>query len=248
MGESDKPRIRYSTSEMARDAVELLQHVGWTEKRQVHVVGISMGGMVAQELGLLIPDRIASLNLISTAPYIFNTAGYVENLRNRINLFIPKSLDQQLANVKQNCYTLKWLAEPDASEFSKEPFPTNGDRFAAMELTKRSQSEWFTRTGFLLQLIAAGWHHKSPQQLKELGDKVGRERILVVHGTKDGMISFPHAEKMLDFLGGEESGVTKKFIEGQSHVVPVELRKEFNGWIEDMIERVDKLNASSQNH
>lgn len=50
MGESDKPLLRYSTSEMARDALELLEHVGWIEDRSLHVVGISMGGMIAQEL------------------------------------------------------------------------------------------------------------------------------------------------------------------------------------------------------
>ena len=51
IGESDKPLMRYSTSEMARDAIELLDHVGWTTPRSVHVIGISMGGMIVQELG-----------------------------------------------------------------------------------------------------------------------------------------------------------------------------------------------------
>ena len=50
MGESDKPGIRYTTSEMAKDTLELLEHVGWTGKRQLHVIGVSMGGMIAQEL------------------------------------------------------------------------------------------------------------------------------------------------------------------------------------------------------
>lgn len=50
MGESDKPLMRYSTSEMAKDACELLNHLGWTSKRQLHVIGISMGGMIAQEM------------------------------------------------------------------------------------------------------------------------------------------------------------------------------------------------------
>ena len=50
MGESDKPVIRYSTSEMAKDVIEVVDHLGWTENRQLHVVGISMGGMIAQEL------------------------------------------------------------------------------------------------------------------------------------------------------------------------------------------------------
>ena len=50
MGDSDKPLTRYSTSEMAKDTVELVDLLGWTEERQLHVVGVSMGGMIAQEL------------------------------------------------------------------------------------------------------------------------------------------------------------------------------------------------------
>lgn len=50
MGESDKPVMRYSTSEMAKDTLELLDHLGWTGKRSVHLIGISMGGMIIQEM------------------------------------------------------------------------------------------------------------------------------------------------------------------------------------------------------
>lgn len=50
MGESDKPVMRYSTSEMAKDTMEVIDHVGWKSKRQLHVIGVSMGGMIAQEL------------------------------------------------------------------------------------------------------------------------------------------------------------------------------------------------------
>jgi predicted alpha/beta-fold hydrolase len=50
IGDSDKPKFRYSTSEMAKDIVELVDHLGWTNKRELHVIGISMGGMIAQEL------------------------------------------------------------------------------------------------------------------------------------------------------------------------------------------------------
>ena len=50
MGESDKPLMRYSTLEMAKDTIELIDHVGWTSERQLHVIGTSMGGMIAQEL------------------------------------------------------------------------------------------------------------------------------------------------------------------------------------------------------
>ena len=50
VGESDKPLARYSTSEMAKDTLELVDYVGWDENRQLHVIGSSLGGMIAQEL------------------------------------------------------------------------------------------------------------------------------------------------------------------------------------------------------
>ncbi len=50
IGESDKPRCRYSTSEMAKDVVDMLDQLGWINKRELHVIGISMGGQIAQEL------------------------------------------------------------------------------------------------------------------------------------------------------------------------------------------------------
>lgn len=50
IGDSDKPLQRYSTSEMAKDVLEVVDEVGWTGKRDLNIIGISMGGMVAQEL------------------------------------------------------------------------------------------------------------------------------------------------------------------------------------------------------
>ncbi len=57
-GQSGKPLGRYSTSDMAKDTVELLDHVGWTGERQVHVIGVSMGGMVGQELVRRLERRV----------------------------------------------------------------------------------------------------------------------------------------------------------------------------------------------
>lgn len=40
----------YKTSEMAKDTVDLLEFLGWTADRSVHLFGVSMGGMISQEL------------------------------------------------------------------------------------------------------------------------------------------------------------------------------------------------------
>jgi pimeloyl-ACP methyl ester carboxylesterase len=60
MGDSDTPLLRYSTSEMAKDVIELADHLGWTSARELHVIGVSMGGMIAQELvRLVVPPLTA---------------------------------------------------------------------------------------------------------------------------------------------------------------------------------------------
>ncbi|KAK0263102.1 hypothetical protein LTR35_017622 [Friedmanniomyces endolithicus] len=241
IGESDKPLLRYTTFEMARDVVELLDHVGWTEPRSVHIVGISMGGMIAQELALQIPTRICSLNFISTAPRIVRTLPYLENVRNRIDLMWPKALGAQISKVKADCYSAEWLKKPDETESIVQPFPTNGDRFASGELTKRLLPGAFTRQGFLCQLYAAGFHHKSAAQLKPLADAVGRERIMVLHGTGDHMIDFVHGKMLLAELGGEESGVTKSFHDGMGHVAPFEIRQKFKKIIAGRIATTEKM-------
>lgn len=50
VGNSDTPWGLYSTSEMARDLIDLLDFVGWNDEKSLKVVGVSMGGMIAQEL------------------------------------------------------------------------------------------------------------------------------------------------------------------------------------------------------
>jgi pimeloyl-ACP methyl ester carboxylesterase len=62
-GRSDKPRGPYSTRMMANDTVKLMDLLG-IEK--AHIVGMSMGGMIAQELAINYPQRVMKLVLAST--------------------------------------------------------------------------------------------------------------------------------------------------------------------------------------
>lgn len=242
MGASAKPTLRYTTTAMAHDTLDLLNTLDWTQPRQLHIIGVSMGGMIAQELALLIPERIASLMLVSTAARLENTVGFVENLRQRINLFVPKETNRQLAEVKTRLFSSEFLEQEDQDG----GFPTNGDRFAAQELKKRMDKAGFTRKGFILQAVAAGWHFKGKEALAELGDKVGRGRIAVLHGTGDRMITFHHAEVLKRELSGEgkeegEGELTFRSYEGKGHVLMWEEREDFNRLVEEMVEKVRKL-------
>eukprot|EP00897_Mesotaenium_endlicherianum_P001027 jgi/Mesen1/10925/ME000095S10262 len=53
----------YSTLIMAHDALSLIDHLGWDS---CHIVGHSMGGMIACKLASMAPQRVASLAIISS--------------------------------------------------------------------------------------------------------------------------------------------------------------------------------------
>jgi len=62
-GLSDAPPGPYSMEQMAQDAVTLIDHL---RIRRAHVVGVSMGGMIAQHLAIRHPERVNRMVLIST--------------------------------------------------------------------------------------------------------------------------------------------------------------------------------------
>ncbi|KAA6424663.1 MAG: hypothetical protein FRX49_05330, partial [Trebouxia sp. A1-2] len=65
VGRSGSPKARqaYTTTIMAEDCIAVLNALKWD---QVHVIGHSMGAMVATQLASMHPDRLLSLTLIST--------------------------------------------------------------------------------------------------------------------------------------------------------------------------------------
>ena len=63
-GHSDAPPGPYDLLRMAQDSIEVLDAEGIAS---AHVVGVSMGGVIAQILGVTYPDRVLSLVLACTA-------------------------------------------------------------------------------------------------------------------------------------------------------------------------------------
>jgi 3-oxoadipate enol-lactonase len=65
IGESDKPDGPYTAAQMAGDALQVLDEAG---VERAHVLGASLGGMIAQELAVAAPERLDKLILCCTTP------------------------------------------------------------------------------------------------------------------------------------------------------------------------------------
>lgn len=63
MGQSQPLKGRLTLAQMAEDAVALIDAEGWD---RVHVVGHSLGGLVAQQVALSHPQRVRTLSLLCT--------------------------------------------------------------------------------------------------------------------------------------------------------------------------------------
>jgi pimeloyl-ACP methyl ester carboxylesterase len=65
IGDSDKPEGPYTAQLMAADALQVLAEAGVD---RAHILGASLGGMIAQEIAAGTPDRVDKLILCCTTP------------------------------------------------------------------------------------------------------------------------------------------------------------------------------------
>jgi 3-oxoadipate enol-lactonase len=78
IGKSDKPEGLYTPKLLAEDTIRLMDFL---KIQKAHIIGDSMGGLVAQEIAFNYPDRVIKLILASTYAYQDNeTNGITSNM------------------------------------------------------------------------------------------------------------------------------------------------------------------------
>jgi pimeloyl-ACP methyl ester carboxylesterase len=95
VGKSDKPQGPYSPRIMAEDTVQLMNYL---KINQAHIMGVSMGGLIAQEIAINYPDRVRKLILGSTWSSQDNgadgiTQSMLDILKLPVQQLVPLQLD-----------------------------------------------------------------------------------------------------------------------------------------------------------
>ncbi len=190
IGRSAAWRDPFTLRELAEDAVGLLDAVGWDRP---HVLGISMGGMVAQELALAHPERLRTLTLGCTF------AGGPES-----SLTDPADL-QTLSEAMMSGDRERALRQGYEMNVSPAFAADEGNytAFHAMAISVPAPLPVI-----MLQMQAIGTHDTSAR-LAEL-----RTPTLVVHGTEDRMLPVSNASAIADGL----PDATLELLDGVGHV------------------------------
>ena len=100
-GRTEAPKGPYAFETLSADVVALMDHL---EIERAHYLGLSMGGMVGQYLGLDHPGRFASLQLVSTSSRIPDEARQM--WVDRVTVAREKGMASQVAPAMQ-----RWITE-----------------------------------------------------------------------------------------------------------------------------------------
>ncbi|WP_426117581.1 alpha/beta fold hydrolase [Pseudomonas sp. DSP3-2-2] len=173
----------YSLTDMADDALGLMDalHV-----RQFHVLGASMGGMIAQHLADLAPQRIESLTLIMTSS---GAQGLPMPNPVLLQLLAKRGAPNREAALEQQADLLAALGSPQVKD----------DRALLLQQAATSYDRAFNPEGVKRQILAI---LAEPSRV-ELLDRL-RLPVLVVHGTADPLLPVMHGVHVAAHIQGSQ--------------------------------------------
>jgi len=197
----------YSIADMAGDAVTVLDAL---KIREAHIAGLSMGGMIAQEIAISDPDRVASLTLMMTSGYIgdpelpgLTSRYFLDYLGKGIPLLKYRLLGGEKNLIKERIAKQILVVGTDGLDIKETA------EVVLYALRKRRGIHIQAAFQHQVAISISGSHH---EKLKLLDVPT-----LVIHGTADQFIPVEHGRKLVEVIPNAK-GV---WLDGVGHIFPV---------------------------
>jgi pimeloyl-ACP methyl ester carboxylesterase len=166
IGQTDKPDMKYSIKIFADDTVSLMDEL---KIERAHVLGISMGGMIAQELVLDYPERVEKLVLCSTFASMTGFTRFLARLFKGVYKGRMKTPEKTREMLISAIFSKDFIREnPDKIEKAKQ---------TAFKITPSFED-------FKRQLEAI-IEFDSRKRLKNIN-----KSVLIMHGKQDSLIPY----------------------------------------------------------
>ena len=196
-------RRPYSVQDMARDALGVLDALRVT---RAHVIGVSMGGMIAQRMAWTAPERVISLvswMSSSGAPDLPGPQPQV--LKAMSTQPLNPGLEQAILNMQ---HLLDVIASPAEHE----------DPLVSAERVRQAVQRAYRPAGVLRQSLAVMSDVDRYELLPDITCPT-----LVIHGRDDPLLPLPCGEDTARRIPGAKLRV----IEGMGHDIPSGLLQQF---------------------
>ena len=207
------PNPEYNLSDMAKDAVALLEVLNI---KKAHIIGASMGGMITQILALDHPEKVLTITPIMTSPGVQNDSlsGPTEELLE--------------AYKKSLVHNIRGRIEDGVVEIYRQ---LTGSRFPFNEQKFRDKIKPVISHGnnpYALHGEAVGASPDRTSRLQEI-----KVPALVIHGTEDAILPLDHGIAVADGIADSK----RMIMDGVGHEIPEELLPEIVDEIVANIER-----------
>ncbi|MFT6807954.1 MAG: pimeloyl-ACP methyl ester carboxylesterase [Saprospiraceae bacterium] len=195
----------YSLEDMAGDGFAILDHLNI---RQAHIVGVSMGGMIAQSMALNNPDRTLSLGSIMTSGYMMDPD--IRPLDTRFEKIMIKVGVRYFVFPSEVNQMRFAMIVADAFK-GKGDYKHNYDRIANRTLYELRDRKGFNPNGTKRHTAAIEASGSRYEDLKKL-----QVPTIAIHGTTDPLVWPDHVKKYAPMIPNAEM----LWIEGMGHDIP----------------------------
>ncbi|MCP9229525.1 alpha/beta fold hydrolase [Mesorhizobium sp. LMG 17147] len=181
----------YTFDDMAEDAIRVLDDHGM---RKAHMVGMSMGGVIAQLVALKYPSRVTSLTVISSSPLGIDTS------------HLPGTTEAYRRHSAEGA-KVDWADRGQVVDFIvKDAHALTGAAHSFDERRTRAfVEEDYDRSGGFLSatnhfLLKSGEDRSGEDWTGRLRDM--KIPLLVIHGTDDPIFPVEHGAALADAVAG----------------------------------------------